>query len=85
MNNFDQTDVIDAHKFSNYHRHILRDSPFCGCFYCLDIFDYKNIQDWCDDANTALCPSCSIDAIISLKSDDLITQEFLKAMQKYWF
>ena len=85
MNNFDQTDVIDAHKFSNYHRHILRDSPFCGCFYSLDIFDYKNIQDWCDDANTALCPSCGIDAVIGLKSNDLITQEFLKAMQKYWF
>jgi hypothetical protein len=51
----------------------------------LDIFDYKNIQDWCDDGNTALCPNCSIDAIVSLKSDDLITQEFLKAMQKYWF
>ena len=85
MKNFHQTDVIDAHKFSNYHRHILRDSPFCGCFYCLDIFDYKNIQDWCGDGNTALCPNCSIDAIISLKSDDLITQEFLKAMQKYWF
>ena len=85
MNNFDQTAVIDAHKFSNYHRHILRDSPFCGCFYCLDIFDYKNIQDWCDDGNTALCPNCCIDAIINLKSNDLITQEFLKAMQKYWF
>jgi hypothetical protein len=51
----------------------------------LDIFDYKNIQDWCDDANTALCPSCGIDAVIGLKSNDLITQEFLKAMQKYWF
>ena len=85
MNNFDQTDVIDAHKFSNYHRHIFIDIAFCVCFYCLDIFDYKNIQDWCDDGNTALCPNCSIDAIISLKSDDLITQEFLKAMQKYWF
>ena len=85
MKNFEQSDIINAHKFSSRHRHILRDSAFCGCFYCLDIFDYKNIKAWCDDEDTALCPNCSIDSVIGLESNDLLTQEFLKAMQEYWF
>jgi hypothetical protein len=58
---------------------------FVVVFIAWMFFDYRNIQDWCDDENTALCPSCGIDAVIGLKSNDLITQEFLKAMQKYWF
>lgn len=85
MSEFHKNDVINAHKASSNHRHILRDSKLCGCFYCLDIFDYKNIQDWCDDDNTALCPSCGIDSVIGSASGYLVSKEFLAKMHEYWF
>ncbi len=54
-------------------------------FYCLDIFDYKNIEFWCDHEDTALCPTCDIDSVIGSASGFPITKEFLQAMQDYWF
>jgi hypothetical protein len=82
---FDDTDIKEAHKYSIRHRDELRNSKICGCFYCTGIFDYKNIHDWCDDGDTALCPACGIDAVIGSDSGYEITKEFLWAMKKYWF
>lgn len=79
------SEIKEAHTTSHKNRHILRDSNFCGCFHCLDIFDYKNIEFWCDDEDTALCPTCDIDSVIGSAAGFPITQEFLKAMQDYWF
>lgn len=85
MENFDLFEIKEAHKTSIRHRNILRDSDACGCFCCLDMFDYKNIDDWCDNGDTALCPSCGIDSVIGSASGYPITQPFLEAMKKYWF
>ncbi|MFU8926811.1 cytoplasmic protein [Acinetobacter puyangensis] len=77
--------IVDAHKGSIYNRDILRDSSLCGCFFCLDQFDYKNIYDWIDGDNTALCPSCGIDSVIGSASGYPITDGFLKEMKQFWF
>lgn len=45
----------------------------------------KNIQEWIDDGDTAICPSCGIDSVIGSASSYPITPEFLTAMQKFWF
>lgn len=82
---FDSADIKEAHKHSIRHRGDLRDSEACGCFYCLDIIDYKNIEDWIDDSDTALCPSCGIDSVIGSVSGFQISREFLSAMKKHWF
>ena len=82
---FDAVDVKEAHRHSIRHRDELRDSEVCGCFYCLEIFDYKNIEDWTDDGDTALCPSCGIDSVIGAASGYPIDSEFLSAMKKQWF
>lgn len=74
-----------AHKKSIYHRDSLRNSNKCGCFYCLDIFDYKNILYWTDDGDTALCPTCDIVSVIGDDSGYPVTEEFLSAMQQIWF
>lgn len=74
-----------AHKKSIYHRESLRKSDKCGCFYCLDIFHYQNIEYWTDNGDTALCPSCDIDSVIGDDSGYPITKEFLSAMQQIWF
>ena len=82
---FDEIDIKEAHKHSIYHRDELRNSEKCGCFYCTNIFDYKKIKEWCDNNDTALCPSCGIDSVIGSLSNYPITKEFLKAMNTYWF
>ena len=79
-------DVIDAHAFSINNEAELMSETKCGCFYCLEIFNPKEIEEWCDDAvGTALCPFCGIDSVIGESSGYPITKEFLQAMHEFWF
>lgn len=80
-----RTAAKEAHKKSIYHRDSLRKSDKCGCFYCLDIFSYQNIEFWTDDGDTALCPNCDIDSVIGDDSGYPITTEFLSVMKQIWF
>ena len=77
--------VKAAHKKSIYHRQSLQKSKICGCFYCLAIFEYCNIEEWTDEGDTALCPTCNIDSVLGDDSGFPITKEFLTAMKKVWF
>lgn len=74
-----------AHRFSSHHRKQLVKDKICGCFYCLKTFNPSQITDWCDDANTAICPYCGIDSTIGESSGFPITEQFLKGMHKEWF
>ena len=38
-------DYIDAHKFCINNRSALKSDAVCGCFYCLKIFDSKEITE----------------------------------------
>lgn len=61
------------------------DTSVCGCFFCLRIFNPKEIV-WEDDSDgIAMCPYCGIDAVIGESADLLITKQFLKSMHDYWF
>ncbi len=79
-------DYIKAHDFcSNHKAALLRDAK-CGCFYCLNIFNPKEIEVWLNETGgTALCPYCCVDAIIGESSGYPVTVEFLKKMHDYWF
>ena len=77
--------IIAAHKHSSDHRSELLASDLCGCFYCLEIYDPGEIEDWVDDGKCALCPRCGIDSVIGAKSGFPITHEFLKQMRIHWF
>ena len=74
-----------AHKHSSNHRDELLASDMCGCFYCLEIYNPNQIEDWVDDGQCALCAKCGIDSVIGSKSSFPISKEFLKAMHEYWF
>lgn len=78
-------DLRNAHKLSSHHREQLSGSRQCGCFYCLRIFDPKEIVDWCDNEQTAICPYCHIDSIIPDSEACPISKEFLQQMREYWF
>lgn len=75
-----------AHTFCTNNRESLLKDSLCGCFYCLEIYSPKKIQDWIDEGDkTALCAHCGIDSVIGESSGYPITKEFLTEMQKYWF
>lgn len=61
-------------------RKILEQHDQCGCYSCLKVFETKLIQSWTDQNQTALCPFCHIDAIVS--NPDI---EYLKKAKEYWF
>ena len=81
--------IITAHKhcISNWEEVVASDH--CGCFYCLRIFDPREITEWLTEqkagGKTAFCPHCFIDAVIGSRSGYPITSEFLTSMQSYWF
>lgn len=79
-------DYIEAHKHSSNHREKLILDERCGCFYCLTIFNPKEISEWVEDIKgTAICPYCWVDAIIGESSGYPITKEFLRKMNNHWF
>lgn len=78
-------DHISAHEWSSYHRGALSKSEVCGCFYCLEVFRPSEIEDWTDDADTALCPKCGIDSVIGSVSGYPIERSFLQKMHDHWF
>ena len=79
-------DYIEAHKHSSDHREQLILDEKCGCFYCLTIFNPKEISEWVEDIRgTAICPYCWVDAIIGESSGYPITKEFLSKMNNHWF
>ena len=87
----EQYDLDKAHKYSNNHKPELEKDNKCGCFYCLQIYNPKEIKEWiiannsCDRRGTAICPKCDIDSVIGESSGFPITKEFLIAMNKHWF
>ena len=78
-------DLDVAHAASMRHRTQLLKSELCGCFYCLSQFTPSEINAWCDEGDTALCPRCGIDSVIGSASGYSITREFLEAMNGRWF
>ncbi len=79
------SNIREAHGDSSKHRQEVVASELCGCFYCLNAFEPKDIAEWVDDGKTALCPRCGIDSVIGSASGFVLTKEFLKEMNDYWF
>lgn len=78
-------DLVLAHKFSSKHRNDLEKDSICGCFYCLEIFNPKEITEWTDYGTTAICPYCDMDSVVGESSGFPITKDFLSAMRRKWF
>ena len=57
-------------------------SKKCGCYFCRQIYDARNVQEWIDDERgvTALCPECGMDAVIGDASGVEIDKPLLKEM-----
>lgn len=52
------------HKKCFHNKKSLEQSKECSCFYCLRDFSVDLIVMWTDRGDTAICPFCSVDAVI---------------------
>ena len=78
--------IIKAHDFCTNNKESLANDRTCGCFYCLKIFNPKEITEWIEDSKgTAVCPYCGVDSVIGESSGYPVTKNFLAEMNKYWF
>lgn len=79
-------EIRHAAKYSLHNKNDLIKATSCGCYYCLVIFDPKQIIDYTDKENdTAICPFCGIDAILAESPDISLTKDFLIKLKNYWF
>lgn len=84
-------DYIEAHNFCTNNMPTLKKDSLCGCFYCLNIFNPAEIENWiigdnaADKLGTAICPYCGIDSVIGESSGYPITKNFLAKMKNHWF
>lgn len=35
-----------------------------ACYYCLKVYNFSKIKDFCDRGETAICPYCGVDAVV---------------------
>ena len=78
-------DLIYANQLCNSNQEKLKNAQVCGCFYCLRIFDPKEIIWEDEEDHTAMCPYCGIDSVLPESATLPITKAFLKKMHEFWF
>ena len=76
-------DLAGEVSFKN--REAVRNSGICGCYSCGELFPADEIQGWIDDGATAMCPYCSIDAVLGDASGIPIQEDVLRELHERWF
>lgn len=71
--------------FSMKNKALLGISSKAGCYSCCKVFLANEIKEYTDDGETALCPYCSVDAVVGDASGYLVTEDNLRIASKYWF
>ncbi len=84
MKKYKEEFLIEAHKACDLHRKSILENEFCGCFYCKKVYKSIEIKEWTDDEETAICPKCGIDSVLSSQLP-IDKREFLAAMNNYYF
>ena len=88
---YSKNDLQRAHEFCSNNKSELERDQRCGCFYCKKIYRTSEITEWVvadtpiDRRGTAICPYCGVDSVIGESSGFSITEQFLSAMNKFWF
>ena len=80
-------EIESAAKHSYNNRDEIENSKMCGCYYCNRTFPASLIRydDYIDGGRTALCPLCSIDAVIGDASGVPINKKVLTEISHVMF
>lgn len=74
--------IILAHEYCYNHKLLIKASKMCGCFYCEKLFRPRQIIEWIDKGQTALCCFCKVDSVLP-SFWGFTNQDFLNEMNKY--
>lgn len=87
-NKYSRGFLEQAHKGSSSHKEEILASELCACFYCEQSFSPIDIKEWIEEdstnGQTAICPKCNIDSVLSLKYP-ITDKQFLTEMNNLWF
>ena len=71
---------------SSHNRPAIISAKTVGCYFCLRIYPRKEITEWTDQGNTAICPHCGIDAVLASGVYGFtVSPAMLKALAQFWF
>ena len=56
-----------------------------GCYHCCKIYEPTEIKEFTDKGQTALCPHCQIDSVVTDCCGFNLTEEILKEAHKQMF
>jgi len=73
------------HKKATKNKSIIKNVSECGCFYCLKIFDGVEVTEYMSEEKVALCPYCSVDAVLVSSDFFTVDKALLKAMHAKYF
>lgn len=81
-----EDELRSAHDRAFRNKPSITASTVCGCFFCKKTCTPSDVLEWVRRDETALCPHCSIDALIGDASGLPVTDEaFLSEMHAHWF
>jgi hypothetical protein len=59
----------EASLLSLHNRSEIKEGVPCVCYFCMQVIDGGDIEEWADDGDTAVCPRCNVDAIVPNETD----------------
>lgn len=75
--------TIHGHTLNNSRE--IKQSIRCACIACCEMFPMEEVDEYIDDDQTALCPRCTIDAVIGDAAGYELSQDFLAKLNKRFF
>jgi Zn finger protein HypA/HybF involved in hydrogenase expression len=73
------------HTYSAHNRDRIAVASKCYCFHCKAIVESRDIQDYTDNGQTAICPKCGIASIIPDSIEEGVDEQTIAEMNEYWF
>lgn len=73
------------HTYSSHNRNLIAVANKCYCFYCKAIIESREIKDYADNGQTAICPKCGINSIIPDSIEEGVDEKTIAEMNEYWF
>lgn len=73
------------HAYSSHNQNLIATANQCYCFYCKRSMNKNDIKDYTDDGQTAICPTCGVDAIIPDSIEESLDDAVIQEMNEYWF
>lgn len=77
--------ISEASEYSIRNRDGLVEGTKAACYHCMQVFSAKEVTDFTDAGETALCPYCGIDSVLPEHAGFAFTPENLESLRAFWF